>query len=45
MIYEVRTYTLQPGSVAEFEERYQKRLALRERHSKLGPSGTPSSAR
>ncbi|HEY1257692.1 MAG TPA: NIPSNAP family protein [Stellaceae bacterium] len=36
MIYEVRTYTLQPGSVAEFEERYQKRLALRERHSKLG---------
>jgi hypothetical protein len=36
MIYEVRTYTLQPGSVAEFEERYQKRLALREKHSKLG---------
>jgi hypothetical protein len=36
MIYEVRTYTLRPGSVAEFEERYQKRLPLREKHSKLG---------
>ncbi|MGH7046781.1 MAG: NIPSNAP family protein [Stellaceae bacterium] len=36
MIYEVRTYTLRPGTVAEFEERYEKRLALRERHSKLG---------
>ncbi len=36
MIYEVRTYTLRPGSVAEFEERYAKRLPLREKHSKLG---------
>jgi hypothetical protein len=36
MIYEVRTYTLRPGSVAEFEERYAKRLPLREQHSKLG---------
>ena len=36
MIYEVRTYTLRPGTVAEFEERYAKRLALREKHSKLG---------
>jgi NIPSNAP len=36
MIYEVRTYTLRPGSVAEFEERYAKRLPARERHSKLG---------
>jgi hypothetical protein len=36
MIYEVRTYTLRPGSMAEFEERYTKRLALREKHSKLG---------
>jgi hypothetical protein len=36
MIYEVRTYTLRPGSVAEFEERFAKRLALREQHSKLG---------
>ena len=26
MIYEVRTYTLRPGTLAEFEERYAKRL-------------------
>ena len=36
MIYEVRTYTLRPGAVAEFEERFAKRLPLREHHSKLG---------
>jgi hypothetical protein len=36
MIYEVRTYTLRPGTVPEFEERYVARLPLRERHSKLG---------
>jgi hypothetical protein len=36
MIYEVRTYTLRPGSVAEFEERYAKRLPARDKHSKLG---------
>jgi hypothetical protein len=36
MIYEVRTYTLRPGTVAEFEERFAKRLSLREKHSKLG---------
>ena len=36
MIYEIRTYTLRTGAVPEFEDRYQKRLALRERHSKLG---------
>ena len=36
MIYEVRTYTLRPGTVAEFEERYAQRLPLREKHSKLG---------
>ena len=36
MIYEVRTYTLRPGTLAEFEERYEKRLPLREKHSKLG---------
>ena len=36
MIYEVRTYTLRPGTVAEFEERYAKRLPLREKHSNLG---------
>ncbi len=36
MIYEVRTYTLRPGTVAEFEERYHKRLPSRLRHSPLG---------
>ena len=36
MIYEVRTYTLSPGKVAEFEERFAKRLPTREKHSKLG---------
>ena len=36
MVYEVRTYTLRPGTVAEFEERFAKRKTLREKHSKLG---------
>ena len=36
MIYELRTYTLKPGSVPEFEERFAKRKPLREKHSKLG---------
>jgi len=36
MIYEVRTYTLRPGSVAAFEERYVTRLPLREQHATLG---------
>src|SRR5260370_32536027 len=36
MIYEVRTYTLRAGAVAEFEERYEKRLPTRLKHSKLG---------
>jgi len=36
MIYEVRTYTLKPGTVAEFEARFEKRHPYRERHSKLG---------
>jgi hypothetical protein len=36
MIYEVRTYTLRPGTVPEFEERYAKRLPARLKHSKLG---------
>jgi len=36
MIYEVRTYTLRPGTVAEFEERYEKRLPARLKHSPLG---------
>ena len=36
MIYEVRTYTLQPGSVAQFEENFAKALPAREKYSKLG---------
>jgi hypothetical protein len=36
MIYEIRTYTLRTGAVAEFEERFAKRKPLREKHSKLG---------
>ena len=36
MIYEVRTYTLRPGTVAEFESRFEKRHPFREKHSKLG---------
>jgi hypothetical protein len=36
MIYEMRTYTLQPGKVAQFEEHFEKRLPYREKHSKLG---------
>jgi hypothetical protein len=36
MIYEVRTYTLKPGSVAEAEKRFGEALPAREKHSKLG---------
>ena len=36
MIYEIRTYSLRTGAVAEFEERFGKRKPLREKHSKLG---------
>src|SRR5215467_2837202 len=36
MLYELRTYTLRPGTVGEFEERFAKRHPLREKHSKLG---------
>jgi hypothetical protein len=40
MIYEVRTYTLRTGAVAEFEDRFTKRKPLREKHSKLGRSAS-----
>ena len=36
MIYEVRTYTLKPGSVAKFEENFAAALPHREKYSKLG---------
>ena len=36
MIYEVRTYTLKPGSVPEFEKNFAAALPHREKYSKLG---------
>ena len=36
MIYEVRTYTLKPGSVAEAEKRFGEAIPARDKHSKLG---------
>ena len=36
MIYEVRTYTLKPGSVGTFEENFAAALPHREKYSKLG---------
>ncbi len=44
MIYEVRTYTLKPGTVPEFESRFEQRHPYREKHSKLGalPRWVPS---
>ncbi|MCH8350994.1 MAG: NIPSNAP family protein [Chloroflexi bacterium] len=35
MIYEVRTYDLKPGTVAQFEENFGKALPAREKYSKL----------
>jgi hypothetical protein len=35
MIYEIRTYTLKPGSVAEFENRFEASLANRLKYSEL----------
>ncbi len=35
MIYEIRTYTLKPGSVAEFEKRFESSLANRLKYSEL----------
>ena len=36
MIYEMRTYTLRPGTVPEFEARFAQRHPYREKYSKLG---------
>ena len=36
MIYEVRTYTLKPGGVAQFENNFAEALPYREKYSKLG---------
>ena len=35
MIIEMRTYTLQPGTLAEVEKRFAEALPGREKHSKL----------
>ncbi|MFQ5860144.1 MAG: NIPSNAP family protein [Dehalococcoidia bacterium] len=35
MIYEMRTYTLYPGSIAEAEKRFGEALPYREKYSKL----------
>jgi hypothetical protein len=36
MIYEVRTYTLKPGTVDQFEKNFGEALPYRQKHSKLG---------
>jgi hypothetical protein len=36
MIYEVRTYTLKPGSIAQFEAGFEKSLPNRLKYSELG---------
>ncbi len=36
MIYEVRTYTMKPGTVAQFEENFGNALPHREKYSELG---------
>ncbi len=36
MIYEVRTYTLKPGGVPQFEQNFGEALPHREKYSKLG---------
>jgi hypothetical protein len=41
MIVEMRTYTLQPGTVGQFEERFGAALAVRARCPRLPPSGIP----
>jgi hypothetical protein len=35
MIYEIRTYTLKPGSIPEFEKRFEAVLPTRLKHSEL----------
>lgn len=35
MIYEIRTYTLKPGSVAEYEKRYTESIGVRSTYSPL----------
>lgn len=35
MIYELRTYDLRPGTVAEFEKRFAESIEAREKYSEL----------
>jgi hypothetical protein len=36
MIYEIRTYTVKPGAVPEYEKRFAEAYTAREKYSKLG---------
>ena len=36
MLYDLRTYTLRPGGVPEFEKRFAEGLHIREKYSRLG---------
>ena len=36
MIYEMRTYTLKPGTLAEFEKRFSEAIPHRQKYSPLG---------
>ena len=36
MIYEMRVYTVKPGSVGEYESRFAEAYKAREKYSKLG---------
>ena len=38
MIYEMRTYALKPGTVAEFEGKFAEALPHREKYSKMSLS-------
>ena len=44
MIIEMRTYTLQPGTVAQFEERFSEALPVRAKLSPLAAPGLAPSA-
>ena len=45
MIIEMRTYTLKPGNIPTFEERFGGALPIREKFSSSPRSGTPRSDR
>jgi len=36
VIYEIRTYTVKPGAVAEYEARFAEAYSVREKYSKMG---------